>query len=134
MRETLQPNAYNALHDPGWRVKDAISHLSTNVSRLNYVGLSARGLMAIYQCSNPEIFTCLSEFLGFVKASFLASVPIVIQFVAIDTVFGLIFGYLEKCRLEEMISELESVKSRFEPAVRDYTEKIYVAIAMTRIM
>ena len=132
-KQYLDPRAYELLYEPDRALLKNIKFAGECVSVPAVLMSSLYGLKTLFCLSSLEALKSLTQFCQLLKASAIASFPAVLLTVAIDSVFGLILGYIEKCHLESLTSNLSDLVGKFEPKVRDYVEKIYRAIALAEL-
>ena len=89
-------------------------------------------MVAIYRISSGAILTGIVESIGMFAACSLAGVCVVLIGIGVDMIFSAITGAIERSKLENCISELQTVLDAFEPATREYTATIYEVLGAIR--
>ncbi|XP_065054242.1 single-pass membrane and coiled-coil domain-containing protein 3-like [Rhopilema esculentum] len=130
----LEPSAYRALKDTGLGFVETIRQLSQWSSVITMTGASVAAVIIICRITSGAILGAMVAEIGMIASCSIAGVVVVAIGLGVDAILSAIFGAIEREKLENAIKELETTKSTFEPATREYTQTIYEILGAIKHM
>ena len=120
----LNPDIYQKMKLPDISFKDRISLAKKVISAGSKIAGAVTEVVVVTAISSGVILKRVVAAIGTISTCAASSVVVGVLLLGIDMVASAIIGAVERSKLQDAIEQLETALNEFEPASKEYSEKI----------